>query len=243
MNLQLEGCTALVTGGSRGIGAAIVRALAEEGCTVHFCARGADDLQRALQAPGVPPGRLHGVVADVTDRAAVAAWLSRLGPLDLFVPNVSALSSDWGPSLSVDVQATVDLTEQLIPRLQASPCGAITCIGSKAASLAAPNSAAYGAVKAAVTHYMKSLSMRLAPRVRVNVVSPGDTWVEGGFWSQVRDEDPEAYARALARNPLGRLATPEEIARVVAFVSSPAASFVTGANWVVDGGSGAHVQF
>jgi NAD(P)-dependent dehydrogenase (short-subunit alcohol dehydrogenase family) len=90
---------------------------------------------------------------------------------------------------------------------------------------------------------MKSLSWRLAPAVRVNVVSPGDTWVEGGFWTRVRDEDPDAYARALARNPLGRLATPEEIARVVAFVSSPAASFVTGANWVVDGGSGAHVQF
>lgn len=242
MNLQLEGRTALVTGGSRGIGAAIVQALAAEGCTVHFCARRAEDVERALQGLR-ETDRVHGAVVDVTDREALQPWLQHVGALDLFVPNVSALSSDWGASLQVDVQATVDLTEQLIPRLQASPCGAITFIGSKASSLAAPNSPSYGAAKAAVTHYMKSLSWRLAPAVRVNVVSPGDTWVEGGFWNRVRDEDPDAYARALARNPLGRLATPEEIARVVAFVSSPAASFVTGANWVVDGGSGAHVQF
>lgn len=85
--------------------------------------------------------------------------------------------------------------------------------------------------------------MKLIARgVRVNVVSPGDTFVEGGFWDRIRSAAPEAYAGAVAGNPLGRLASAEEIARVVAFISSPAASFVAGANWYVDGGATAHVQ-
>ena len=93
-----------------------------------------------------------------------------------------------------------------------------------------------------MAHYMKSLSSRLLPNVRVNTVSPGDTLSPGGLWDQVRIKDPEAYQSVLNRNPLRRLANPEEIASVVAFVSSPAASFVAGANWYVDGGSITHVQ-
>lgn len=78
--------------------------------------------------------------------------------------------------------------------------------------------------------------------MRVNVVSSGDTFAEGGFWDRIRSAAPEAYAGAVAGNPMGRLAKPDEIARVVAFISSPAASFVAGANWYVDGGATAHVQ-
>jgi NAD(P)-dependent dehydrogenase (short-subunit alcohol dehydrogenase family) len=85
--------------------------------------------------------------------------------------------------------------------------------------------------------------LRLLPGVRVNTVSPGDTLCEGGLWDRVRTQDPGTYGKVLQRNPMQRLATPEEIARVVAFVSSPAASFVAGANWYVDGGSVNHVQF
>ncbi|UTH73494.1 SDR family oxidoreductase [Chromobacterium sp. IIBBL 290-4] len=179
---------------------------------------------------------------DVTDAQASADWLNRVGDFDFFIPNVSALSGAWEQSLAVDIRATVAVTELAIPHLQRSPCAAITYIGSKAGSLAAPNSAAYGASKAAMAHYMKSLAAQYAPRVRVNVVSPGDTLAEGGLWDKVREEDPDTYAKVLARNPLGRLAAPEEIARVVVFLSSPVASFVTGANWYVDGGSIAHVQ-
>jgi len=77
----------------------------------------------------------------------------------------------------------------------------------------------------------------------VNTVSPGDTLFEGGLWDQERKNNPENFKTVVQRNPLGRLATPEEIARVVAFISSPSASFVAGANWYVDGNSTNHVQF
>ena len=90
---------------------------------------------------------------------------------------------------------------------------------------------------------MKSIAVQYLPSIRVNTVSPGDTLFEGGLWSAVRDSEPEKYQQVELRNPLGRLARAEEIARVVAFISSPAASFVAGANWYVDGGSSQHVQF
>ncbi len=93
-----------------------------------------------------------------------------------------------------------------------------------------------------MAHFMKSLSLRLLPAIRVNTVSPGDTLAPGGIWDRVRVSEPDAFAKVIGRNPMRRLATPDEVARVVAFVSSPAASFVAGANWYVDGGSITHVQ-
>jgi NAD(P)-dependent dehydrogenase (short-subunit alcohol dehydrogenase family) len=93
-----------------------------------------------------------------------------------------------------------------------------------------------------MAHYMKSLSARLLPSIRVNTVSPGDTLSDGGLWDKVKREEPERYMSVVQRNPMGRLASPDEVARVVAFISSPAASFVSGANWYVDGGSTPHVQ-
>lgn len=242
MDLQLQHRRAVVTGGSSGIGAAIVRAFAAEGCHVHFCGRSASNIARTEAECDHLPATVAGRPLDITDAQACAQWFDDIGEFDILVPNVSALTGAWDGSLDVDVRATVAVTERALPILARSSAAAITYIGSKAASLAAPHSPAYGAVKAAMAHYMKSLAARHAPRVRINTVSPGDTFVEGGFWDRVRQEDPAAYARALARNPLGRLASPEEIARVVVFLSSPQASFVSGANWYVDGGSVAHVQ-
>lgn len=242
MNLGLTGLTAVVTGGSSGIGAAITKAFAAEGCHVIFCARDRSRIDAMLESTQGLPGRVSGNAVDVNDLDAFAAWLHQLPPFDIFVPNVSALSVDWRKAMETDVQATVHATEAAVPILMKSKHAAITYIGSKAGSLAAPGSPAYGAAKAAMAHYMKSLSARLLPAVRVNTVSPGDTLAENGLWDKVRIQDPEAYAKVVARNPLGRLATPEEIARVVVFLSSPAASFVAGANWYADGGSISHVQ-
>lgn len=243
MELGLTGLQAVVTGGSAGIGAAVVRALAAEGCDVAFCARRQSGIDAMLRATEALPGRVSARALDVADAAGFADWLASMGRLDIFVPNVSALSGDWAAAIATDLQTTVACIEAALPALQRSPTAALTFIGSKASSLAAPNSAAYGAVKAALAHYMKSLSARLLPGVRVNTVSPGDTLFDGGLWERMQRDEPEVFARVLARNPMQRLASPEEIARVVAFVSSPAASFVAGANWYVDGGSTAHVQF
>lgn len=188
------------------------------------------------------PGKVHGKALDVRDQPAFEAWLTSIEKIDILIPNVSAISSEWDASLQVDIQSTVNTTEAAIPYLLKSPHAAITYIGSKAGSLAAPASASYGASKAAMAHYMKSLALRLLPGIRVNTVSPGDTLSEDGLWDKVRRHEPEKFKLVVQRNPLGRLATPEEIAKVVAFISSPAASFVAGANWYVDGGSTAHVQ-
>ena len=243
MNLQLKGLHAVVTGGSSGIGAAIVNALAAEGCRVSFCARRQAQIDEALARVADLPGEVQAKGVDITDGKAFANWIEALDAFDIFIPNVSALSADWKESPQTDIQATVEATEAVIPILLRSSHAAITYIGSKAGSLAAPESASYGASKAAVAHYMKSLALRLLPTVRVNTVSPGDTLFAGGLWDQVRLSDPEFFQTVVQRNPLKRLASPEEIARVVAFVSSSAASFVAGANWYVDGGSTNHVQF
>jgi len=242
MNLNLQGLTVVVTGGSAGIGAAIVRTFAAEGCHVFFCARQAQGVRHMVAAMNGSAGKVQGTVLDVADTPAFQAWLNDIGPIDVFVPAVSALALDWDTTLAIDIKATVALTEAVIPQLSRSEHAAITYIGSKASSLAAPGSSSYGAAKAAMAHYMKSLSVRLLPSVRVNTVSPGDTLSEGGLWDKVKRDEPKRYLSVVQRNPMRRLATPDEIARVVAFISSPAASFVSGANWYVDGGSTLHVQ-
>lgn len=243
MDLQLTGLRAVVTGGSAGIGAAIVRALAAEGCNVAFCARNQARIDATLRSVQTLPGSVAASAVDVTDREQFSTWLKALGSFNIFIPNVSALSDDWVATMHTDISATVEATETALPFLLRSSHAAITYIGSKAGSLPAPSSAAYGAAKAAMAHYMKSLAMRLLPAVRVNTVSPGDTLFEGGLWDGVRLQEPAKFEKVLERNPMKRLATAEEVARVVAFISSPAASFVAGANWYVDGGSVSHVQF
>ena len=243
MNLQLTGLKAVVVGGSSGIGAAIVRILAAEGCNVAFCARGQAGIDAMLRSAQASPGFVEGSAVDVSDQDQFSAWLETLASFDIFIPNVSALSTEWDASVRTDILATIGATEAAVPFLLRSSRAAITYIGSKAGSLPAPNASAYGAAKAAMAHYMKSLSTRLLPAVRVNTVSPGDTLFDNGFWDRVRVRQPEQFQKVLTRNPMNRLATAEEVARVVAFISSPAASFVAGANWYVDGGSVSHVQF
>lgn len=242
MDLRLDGLHAVVTGGSAGIGSAIVQALSAEGCKVSFCARHQDRINATVAALQRQRGSVSGKALDVLNATDFQQWILELGQFDIFIANVSALSSDWIESITTDVQATVSAIEFVVPIVTQSDHAAITYIGSKAGSLAAPNSAAYGASKAAMAHYMKSLSSRLLPRVRVNTVSPGDTLFDGGLWDRVRKGHASEFESVIKRNPMGRLATPDEIARVAAFISSPAASFVSGSNWYVDGGSTSHVQ-
>ncbi|MCG7488192.1 SDR family oxidoreductase [Vibrio sp. Of14-4] len=243
MDLLLNKKRVVVTGGSSGIGFAIVRAFLQEGAEVWFCGRTATKIEKAVNELGEFDHSVHAAVVDVCNRNEFEAWIDTIPEIDVFVPNVSALSDSWEEVVRVDITSTQSNIETVIHKLTCSSTPVITYIGSKAGGLSQKNAQAYGAGKAAMAHYMKSLALTHAPEIRVNTVSPGDTYVENGLWGNVKQEKPDEFLKVLARNPMNRLATPEEVANVVVFISSARASYVSGANWYVDGASVNQVQY
>ena len=243
MDLGLENRNVVVTGGSSGIGAEIVKAFSKEGANVWFCGRCQQRIDTALECFDDVNIKPTGQALDVYDLDAFTSWVHSIANIDIFVPNVSALSDEWDDVVYKDLLATQQAIDVVVPILLKSPIAALTYIGSKASGTTVSNANAYGAGKAALAHYMKSLSLTHAPELRVNTVSPGDTFTEDGLWGRCKNTAPQQYQRVLDRNPMGRLAMLEEIANVVAFISSPTASFVSGANWYVDGASTHHVQY
>jgi len=255
VDLGLLGKRAVITGGSRGIGRAIAALLAEEGCDIAICARSEGGLSDAIAALRRHGRKVSGRALDITDKVALKAWIdaaaAELGGIDILVPNVSALGASiapdeksWRAGFEVDVLATVSTVEAALPHLEKSGAGAIVGIASAAAVEAFGGVRPYNTVKAALINYLSNLSHVLSPKkIRVNTVSPGTIYFEGGVWHQRQREAPKNYEAALARNPFGRMGTAEEVARAVAFLASPAASFITGANLMVDGGLTQRVQY
>lgn len=255
MDLGLGGKRAIVTGGTRGIGRAIAELLAAEGCHVAICARDAAQVAATVEALKKRGVKSVGRALDVTDDAALRAWIaeaaSALGGLDILVPNVSALGNaaapdekSWRLGFEIDVLATVRTVEAALPLIEKSEAGSIVAIGSAAAVESFGGVRPYNSVKAALINYMANLAHVLAPkRIRVNTVSPGTIYFEGGVWHQRQREAPKVYEMALGRNPMGRMGTPEEVAKAVAFLASPTASFITGTNLMVDGALTLRVQY
>ncbi len=245
MDLGLTGRRAIITGGSKGIGRRCADILADEGADVAICARNADEVRatvEALQAMGV---KAYGEAVDVADKTALESWVGNaaaaLGGIDIAIANVSALAVDdseeaWAKALEVDLMHTVRTVNAAMPHLERSDAGSIVVISSVSGREIDFTGPAYGATKAALIHYTQGLAYRLAPKIiRANSVSPGNTYFKGGIWNWIEENKPELFKEALALNPTGRMATPEEVARGVVFLASPASSFTTGTNLVIDG--------
>lgn len=250
MDLGLQNKRVLVSGASRGIGRAIVELFLEEGAHVEFCARGRQGVENAERELG---NRAFGTAVDVTDAKQVASWVSaaaeRMGGLDIVVPNVSALAGGedletWQRAFETDLLGSAAMVKAALPALRISDAASIVLISSVSGREVDMFAEPYGILKAALLHYGKTLSARHAAEgIRVNSVSPGNVYFSDGVWGDIEREQPDTFAKCLAENPMGRMATPQEVARAVVFLASPAASFTTGTNLLVDGGLTRGVQF
>ncbi len=254
MDLGLSGRRALVTGGTRGLGRAVVQRLADEGCAVALCARTAEAVETTvgeLRGRGVTA---YGEAVDVTDEDALAGFVdgaaAALGGLDLLVANAGGAAGgpgvadssarEWRATFDLNVVHAAVAIRAALPHLTASDAASVVIVSSISGSRPQPRPQ-YAAAKAAEISLAASLARELGPDgVRVNTLSPGSVLFEGGSWAGRRDADPAAFAAFAAREfPFGRLGTPDEIADVAAFLLSPRASWVSGTDVVVDGAQNA----
>ena len=256
MDLRLKGKNAVILGGTRGIGRSIADTLAREGANIALCARKVDQVEEAaksLRALGV---KAVGGVADIADHKGLAAWIGEagkaLGGIDILISNASALgvgnsAEAWTSNFNVDVMGAVTAFEAARPFLldAAKAHGDASAVFISSVSAAETESAnSYGAIKAALIHLAKGLAKQHAKdKLRVNVVSPGTVYFKGGVWEMIEQHMPDRYNGAMARNPMGRMGSPQEIANAAVFLAAPVSSFTTGSNLVVDGGITNRVNF
>jgi 3-oxoacyl-[acyl-carrier protein] reductase len=246
MNIDLTGKRVVVCGGSRGIGRAIALACAEAGAAVSICARGAEALARARDEIAAHGHTAHAAACDLAEAAQIARYIPEaaeaLGGIDILINNASGFGSTddeagWEKSLNVDLQATVRATRAATPFLEQSGAGAIVNISSTSAFHPSVRTTPYGVAKAAVVQYTRNRAAALAPQhIRVNCVAPGSIEFPGGSWEKRKTDNPQLYNAILRGIPFGRLGHPEEVARVVLFLVSPLANWVTGQTIAVDGG-------
>ncbi len=256
MDLQLKGKAAVITGATRGIGRAIAELFADEGADVAICARKADQVTETVAALTARGGKAFGQAVDIADSDALSAFVAdagaALGGIDILVASASALArggadEDWRAMFEVDMMGAVRAFAAARPFLEraaeARGDAAFVMISSVSAAESSTSSA-YGPIKAAMIHYAKGLAREIAAsKIRVNVVSPGTVFFEGGVWGEMQTQAPEIFRRALERNPSGRMGTPGEIAAAAVFLASPRSSFTTGINMLVDGSITARVNF
>ncbi len=254
MDLGLRGKRALITGGSRGIGFAVARSLAAEGAAVGLVARDAAGLTAAvdlLAAAGLPTaGQVATDAADVADtpalRRAVDRIAAQLGGLDLLVANAggvvgrgnlgTAQDDEFTATFALNAGHAAELIRAGLPHLKNAGGGAVVIISSITGMRPAPRTA-YAAAKAAEIQLAATAAAELAPSgIRVNAVSPGSIMFPGGGWDTFRQQNPEDFDTfQKTQFPFGRLGHVHEVSDVVTFLLSDRASWISGANIVVDG--------
>jgi 3-oxoacyl-[acyl-carrier protein] reductase len=245
MDLGLKGKCVLVTGGSKGIGLAIAELFADEAANVAICARNVEEVAKAVKLLAAKDIKAWGQAIDVADPAALKAWIdgaaAELGSIDTIVCNVSALAvgdtpESWEKSFRTDMMHTVNSVAAARPYLEKSKSASIIIVSSVSGFEVDFAAGSYGAIKAALIHYSKGLSKQLVSKgIRVNVVSPGNTYFEGGIWHNIERGNPDFFSTAMSLNPTGRMGTAEEVAAGVVFLASPVASRISGTNLIIDG--------
>ncbi len=249
MDLGLAGKVAIVTGSSRGIGLGIAMRLAEEGANVVVCARGAEDLEQAVEG-SAGPGRLVGVVGDVATpdgaAAVVEAARENFDALDIVVNNVGASgartftemdAADLETVLGKNVFPALNVSRAAVPAMRERGGGVIAMIAS-IWGREGGGGPSYNVAKAAEISLAKAMARDLASDgIRVFSIAPGSTLFPGGSWERRMRDDPVGMADFIERElPWGRLGSVEEVADVVAFLVSARASWVVGTCVTVDGG-------
>lgn len=253
MDLGLKGSKVIITGGSRGIGRATAELLATEGAHIGFFSRDSKQVAEAtasLESKGV---RVVSQALDMSDVGAYKKWLSTtaeaLGGVDIFIHNASAAGGfgpeeHWYKCFELDLMGAVRGCEALEPFLEKSSKPSVVFLASTAATETFLVPQAFNAIKAAMITYAKQLGQHWASkRIRVNCVSPGPTYFQGGNWNLVETHMKPIFDNVLAQIPFGRYGSPDEIANAIAFLVSPASAYTTGTNVIVDGGFTKRVQY
>ena len=252
MDLKLKGSKALITGATKGIGRAIANTLADEGCNVAICARNAEEVEAAVAELSGKGVTAFGQAVDVGDGDAFKAWIDAsaeaLGGIDCIVSNVSgggAQGEDaWRRQLEYDMLGAVRMVEGSMEHLEKSDNASVILISTTAALEKFMQAGPYNALKAALLNYNGALAQDLAPKgIRVNAISPGPIFIEGGSWDQIKQHMTAFYDATVADIPMGRMGTADEVAAQAVFLASPVAGFTTGTNVVIDGGLTKRIQF
>lgn len=255
MDLGLNGAKAVISGGSQGIGLAVAKALLSEGATVNIAARRQEGVDAAVsELSGL--GSAYGHVCDVSDYDATVQWMkdaaSEMDGIDIVVHNATASGQpgpgpeSWNNNFNIDVIGMVGMSEGALPFLEASDQAVLIQIASITGieHHDVPISPSYGAMKAASIRHMAQLAQQWGDKgIRANSVAPGPIMIEGGAWDRIKEHATPLYERDRDWHPSKRMGTAEEVARVVAFLASPAASWVSGATIRVDGAFTRGVDF